>query len=107
MMMGIRNKKAVLEIAVEQFKEFKIPMSVTHKEYLGIVGNRIGLSAPSIKRSFKRWPILMKAVSAKLATEKKPEPPKPEPRKAEAKPAPAAKPKTAPKPKAAPVKKES
>lgn len=105
--MGIRNRRAVLEIAVEHFKEFNIPLTVSHKEYLAIVGTRMGLSTPSIKRSFKRWPILVKAVASKLALEKKPEPPKPEPKKAEAKPAPAAKPKTAPKPKAAPVKKES
>lgn len=105
--MGIRNRKAVLEIAVDHFKEFKIPLDATHKEYLAIVGNRMGLSAPSIKRSFKRWPILMKAVAAKLASEKKPEPPKPTPKKAEARPATVTKPKTAPKPKAAPVKKES
>lgn len=105
--MGIRNRKAVLEIAVEHFKEFNIPLTVNHKEYLAIVGTRMGLSAPSVKRSFKRWPILMKAVASKLAVEKKPEPPKPAPKKAEAKPATVTKPKVAPKPKAAPVKKES
>lgn len=110
--MGIRNKRAVLDIATEHFKEFKIPLSVSHKEYLAIVGTRMGISAPSVKRSFKRWPILVKAVAAKLALEPAPAPkpaptPKPAPKKAEAKPAPAEKPKAAPKPKVGPVKKES
>lgn len=105
--MGIRNRRAVLEIAVEHFKEFDIPLNVSHKEYLAVVGTRMGLSAPSIKRSFKRWPILVKAVASKLAVEKKLEPPKPAPKKAEAKSATVTKPKTAPKPKAEPVKKES
>jgi hypothetical protein len=104
--MGIRNKRAVLDIAAEHFKEFKIPLTASHKEYLAIVGSRMGISAPSVKRSFKRWPILVKAVAAKLASEPAPAP-KPAPKKAEAKPAPVAKPKAAPKPKAETVKKES
>ena len=113
--MSVRNKRTVLDIGIQHFKEFNLPLNISHKEYLGIVG-RVGLSAISIKRSFKTWPIFLRALEL-VAPEirKKPEPPKPAP-KAEAKPAPAPKPapkgapkptpKPAPKPKVAP-KKES
>jgi hypothetical protein len=113
--MSVRNKQTVLSIGIQHFKEFKIPLNISHKEYINIVG-RTGLSAISIKRSFKKWPIFLRALElAAPELRKKPEPPKPAP-KAEAKPASAPKPvlkeaakpasKPVPKPKAAP-KKES
>lgn len=110
--MGIRNRRAVLEIAVQHFTEFKIPLNVDYKEYVAIVGKQMALKTTSVKRSFKRWPILLKAVGKAMP----PAPPKPAPKpaakpapevKAPAKPATVTKPKVAPKPKAAPVKKES
>lgn len=105
--MGLRAKQTVLEIAAEHFKQFKLPLSIEHKEYVSIVGPTMAINAISVKRSFKKWSILVHALRKhypELAEQPKPAPaPKPAaaPKAAPAKSAPASK------PKAASVKKES
>ena len=105
--MGLRAKQTVLQQAAQQFKEFKIPLTIDHKEYVAIVGSKMAINAVSVKRSFKKWSILLHALRKhypELAEQPKPAPaPKPAaaPKAAPAKSAPASK------PKAASVKKEA
>ena len=105
--MGLRVKRTVLELAAQHFKEFNLPLTIEYKDYVAIVGTKMALDAISVKRSFKKWSVLLHALRKhypELAETPKPAPaPKPAaaPKAAPAKSAPA------PKPKAAPVKKES
>lgn len=105
--MGLRAKRTVLEVAAQHFKEFNLPLTIEHKDYVAAVGTKMAVSAISVKRSFKKWSVLVHALRKhypELAEKPKPAPaPKPAaaPKAAPAKSAPA------PKPKAAPVKKES
>ena len=105
--MSVRSKKAVRELAAKHFKEFGLPMDITHKSYVSIVGSKEAVSGISVKRSYKYWKYLLAALKRyhpELVEQPKPAPaPKPAaaPKAAPAKSAPA------PKPKAASVKKES
>lgn len=105
--MGLRAKQTVLQQAAQHFKEFKLPLTIEHKEYVAIVGSKMAINAVSVKRSFKKWSVLLHALKKhypELVEQPKPAPaPKPAaaPKAAPAKSAPA------PKPKAASVKKES
>jgi hypothetical protein len=92
--MAIRQKQAVLDIAIKHFKEFELPLDIDFKSYTAIVGPSEAIHPMSVKRSFKAWKYLVRAVRLKcpeLVEKPKPEPapskePKPE-RKATAKPA--------------------
>jgi hypothetical protein len=105
--MGLRVKRTVLEIAAQHFKEFNLPLTIEHKDYVAAVGTKMAVNAISVKRSFKKWSVLLHALRKhypELAEAPKPAlAPKPAaaPKAAPAKPAPA------PKAAAAPVKKES
>ena len=105
--MGLRAKRTVLEIAAHHFKEFNLPLTIEHKDYVAIVGVKMAVNAISVKRSFKKWSVLLHALRKhypELAEAPK-SAPKPEP--AVATKAAPAKPAAASKPKAEPVKKES
>lgn len=99
--MGLRAKRTVLEMASQHFKEFGLPLTIDHKDYVVAVGSKIAISAISVKRSFKKWSVLLHALRKHYP--ELVEAPKPAP-------APAPAPKSAAAPKAAPakpVKKES
>ena len=106
--MGLRAKRTVLEIAAQHFKEFNLPLTIEHKDYVATVGAKMAVNAISVKRSFKKWSVLLHALRKhypELAEAPKPTPaPKPAaaPKAAPAKPAPAPK-----KAAAEPVEKES
>ena len=109
--MGLRAKQTVLQQAAQQFKEFNLPLTIEHKEYVSIVGPTMAVNAISVKRSFKKWSILLHALRKhypELAEQPKPtSAPKPAPKPAAAPKAAPAKSAPASKPKAASVKKES
>ena len=98
--MGLRAKRTVLEMASQHFKEFGLPLTIDHKDYVVAVGSKIAISAISVKRSFKKWSVLPHALRKHYP--ELVEAPKPAPAPAPA-PKPAAAPKAAP---AKPVKKE-
>lgn len=108
--MGLRAKRTVLEIAAQHFKEFDLPLTIEHKDYVATVGAKMAVNAISVKRSFKKWSVLLHALRKhypELAVEKKPEP-APAPKPAAAPKAAPAKPASAPKKTVAePVEKES
>lgn len=60
--MGLRAKRTVLEIASQQFKEFRLPLTIDHKDYVAAVGPKMAISATSVKRSFKKWNVLLHAL---------------------------------------------
>ena len=99
--MGLRAKRTVLEMASQHFKEFGLPLTIDHKDYVVAVGSKIAISAISVKRSFKKWSVLLHALRKHYP--ELVEAPKLAPAPAPA-PKPAAAPKAAP---AKPVKKES
>jgi hypothetical protein len=85
--MAIRQKQAVLDIAIKHFTEFGLPLDIDYKSYAAIVGPREAIHPKSVKRSFKAWKYLVHAVRLKcpeLVEKPKPKPapsevPKPEP----------------------------
>jgi len=103
--MGLRAKQTVLGQAAQHFKEFKLPLTIDHKEYVAIVGSKMAINAISVKRSFKKWSVLLHAL--KKHYPELVEKPAPAPKPAVAPKAAPAKSAPAPKPKAASVKKES
>ena len=57
--MGLRaDKKHVLEIAAEHFKQFKVPLSIEQKSMFH-VGPTMAVSAISVKEVLKTWSILL------------------------------------------------
>lgn len=101
--MGLRAKKTVLEMASQHFKEFGLPLTIDHKDYVAAVGSKIAISAVSVKRSFKKWSVLLHALRKHYPELVEASKPVPAPAPAPA-PKPAAARKAAP---AKPVKKES
>ena len=83
--MAIRQKQAVLDIAIKHFTEFELPLDIDFKSYTAIVGPQEAIHPMSVKRSFKAWKYLVRAVRLKcpeLVEKPKPVPsevPKPEP----------------------------
>jgi len=59
--MAVRQRQAVLEKASKHFKEFELPLSIQHKEYMAIVGKE-ACCVITIKRSFKAWKYLIHAL---------------------------------------------
>jgi len=102
--MGLRDKTTVLNTAVKHFQEFELPLDISQKAYMQILGSS-AIHPISVKRSFKVWKYLVRGVEIRLSQIKpepkpKPEPepepkkklvtpkvPKPAPKKAEVKPA--------------------
>jgi len=86
--MAIRQKQAVLDLAIKHFKEFELPLDIDFKSYTSIVGPAEAIHAISVKRSFKAWKYLTHAVRIKcpeLVNKPKPKPapskaPKPAPK---------------------------
>ena len=82
--MAMRQKQAVLNLALKHFEEFGLPLDIDFKTYTAIVGPREAIHAMSVKRSFKAWKYLLHAVNINLRQQApKPEPkvvPKPEPK---------------------------
>ena len=84
--MAMRQKQAVLNLALKHFEEFGLPLDIDFKTYTTIVGPREAIHAMSVKRSFKAWKYLLHAVNINLsqqAPKPKPEPkvvPAPEPK---------------------------
>jgi hypothetical protein len=71
--MAMRQKRAVLDLALKHFEEFKLPLDIDFKTYSSIVGPREAIHVVSIKRSFKAWKYLLHAVSINLRQAPKPE----------------------------------
>ena len=105
--MGLRVKRTVLELAAQHFKEFNLPLTIEHKDYVATVGTKMALDAISVKRSFKKWSVLLHALRKHYPELTETPKPAPAPKPAAAPKAAPAKSAPAPKPKAAPVKKES
>ena len=84
--MAMRQKQAVLNLALKHFEEFGLPLDIDFKTYTAIIGPREAIHAMSVKRSFKAWKYLLHAVNINLsqqAPKPKPEPkvvPAPEPK---------------------------
>jgi len=86
--MAIRQKQAVLDIVIKQFKEFGLPLDIDYKSYTTIVGPSEAIHPMSVKRSFKAWKYVTHAIRLKcpeLANKPEPipepvEPPKPAPK---------------------------
>jgi hypothetical protein len=84
--MAMRQKQAVLNLALKHFEEFGLPLDIDFKTYTAIVGPREAIHAMSVKRSFKAWKYLLHAVNinfSQQAPKPKPEPkvvPAPEPK---------------------------
>jgi len=78
--MAVRQRQTVLEKASKHFKDFELPLSIQHKEYMAIVGKE-ACCVITIKRSFKAWKYLIHALGIHYPelTAPKPEP-KPEPK---------------------------
>ena len=72
----MRQKQAVLNLALKHFKEFGLPLDIDFKTYTTIVGPREAIHAMSVKRSFKAWKYLLHAVNITL----KQQAPKPQPK---------------------------
>jgi len=103
--MGLRSKRSVRQLAAKHFKEFELPIDITHKSYVSIVGPKEAVSGISVKRSYKQWKYLLAAL--RKYNPELVEKPAPAPKPAAAPKAAPAKSAPAPKPKAASVKKES
>jgi len=73
--MAMRQKQAVLNLALKHFEEFGLPLDIDFKTYTAIVGPREAIHAMSVKRSFKAWKYLLHAVNINLRQQA----PKPEP----------------------------
>jgi len=74
--MAMRQKQAVLNLALKHFKEFGLPLDIDFKTYTTIVGPREAIHAMSVKRSFKAWKYLLHAVNITLRQQA----PKPQPK---------------------------
>ena len=68
----MRQKQAVLNLALKHFKEFDLPLNIDFKSYTSIVGPSNAIHAMSVKRSFKAWKYLLHAVRINLVREPKP-----------------------------------
>jgi len=105
--MGLRAKKMVLEVAYEQFKEFDLPLTIEYKKYVEVVGAKMAISVPSVKRSFKKWSILLHALRKHYPDLVKAPKPAPAPKPAAAPEVAPAKPATWKRHEAAQINKES
>ena len=73
--MAMRQKRAVLDLALKHFEEFGLPLDIDFKTYTTIVGSREAIHIISVKRSFKAWKYLLHAINLNLRLRA----PKPEP----------------------------
>ena len=79
--MAMRQKQAVLDLALKHFEEFGLPLDIDFKTYTTIVGPREAIHAMSVKRSFKAWKYLTHALRINYPELSAPKPePKPEPK---------------------------
>ena len=97
--MAMRQKQAVLNLALKHFEEFGLPLDIDFKTYTAIIGPREAIHAMSVKRSFKAWKYLLHAVNINLSQQAPKPKPKPKPKVV---PAPEPKPVTPKAPKPAP-----